>query len=486
MKQFFTYSCALMLSAACCILASCGGSEKTEVTIQPSVAITLLDTSEPYDIKVQFAPSKGATTFAYAIGTAEDEVSFLDGTIPGYTEVSNNNTLEMVFSDLEPDTKYVIYAIAFTEDIKRGPLSKASANTYTDTFMVTKQYVSDNSAGFNIFCSDDYYKYVYYLGSADDKEAFINNEITGIQNRTETFEYTENFFGIASDQEFVFYVKGYARDGRETKLFEIPIKTAALDSDEIPNVKIEFGKQDFFQQDYTITPNAKCKKVVFYQKREVDFNEVMNNKNNWAGNRMKMFNAWQAYTEAEITEMTQTYKATDNVLNASPKLLELDVDVPVDLYVLIYDENYQPSSVKHMTHRTPAFQEALATPKAKDFEGTVVKVDGETQTIEFSVKYTGNDLTAYFFDIVDKNWYDGQVTTPGIDPYFLHDWLLKNKLTAGGFVYRNYNIEKLAYQDKELKMNSDFYLAICPMNDNGPRTGGWGEVVLLPFNTRAK
>lgn len=484
MKQFLTKSFALTLIALGCIFTSCEKTTKTEVLDpQPGVKVTLIEPMGTNDVTAQFVANDQAAYYAYAIGTdtAIDKELFLSGTLPGYTTFAGKEPKTVKFEDLEQGVRYVIYAIAFDANDAKGPLSVTSVYTAEHNFVVTKQYVGDNSAGFDIRCSDDYSSYIYCLGKPDDREAFINGELEGIKRRSETFIYTENFFGIQPDTDFVFYAMGFDRHGDETDLIEIPIRTAALNSDEIPNATVTYGEADFYAQNYTITPNAKCKKVVFYQKRQVDFNDVIENKNNWASNYMEMFDAWQGYTPDKITEMTTTFSATDKILEARPFLVEFELGVAVDLYVLVYDENYKPAHVKHIPRTLPAKNPALAIPLASEFDCKLNNFSAETQTIDFSVKYTGDNLTGYFFEIIDKAWYDAQQPTA---PHFLHNYLFQGRLYAGGFVYHKKDFST-AYSDKGIKPDKDYFIAICPMNANGPNAAGWGELVTIPFSTKA-
>lgn len=469
-----------MLTAICCVFASCKDDTKL-LAPQPIISITVLESAASTDkITVKFEANETTSRYSYAIGTAADEAIFLEGNMPGTHNVSGNAPTEFTFDALNVATEYVVFAIGYDSKGKPGALSKVIASTDADSFIVTQRYVSDVSAGFRIKCSDDFYQYKYYIGTADDKEAFLNDEIEDMVLVSETFDWTENRFDLTPDTEYVFYVVGYQRTDAETRLFEIPFKTAK--SDEIPNVTIEMGVKDFYTQNYTITPNAKCKKIVMSHKRSRDYDPFIYGKNNWAGDLMTMYHAWSGYPEAEITEMTRTYSATDKVLNATTFIPEFGLDESLDIYVLIYGEDYQPFCVKKMLTKSPSLNPNLGKAKASDFDVTINSVNGTTQTIDFTVKYSGQDMSGFLFDIIDKEYLDKEMAKPGFDPYFLHNTLYAAISTGTTFVYKETDFTT-ATTDKALKINKEYYIGICPMNANGPVAGGWGEMVLKEFNT---
>lgn len=469
MKKLLIQPCVLMIIALSTLAYGCTTPGEEVAKTDLAVAIQTVGESLSTEVKVSFTPEKGTAAYAYAIGLPGDAESFEDGTIPGYTSITNGEPMEVTFPDLEPGTVYTVFARAYNEEGEKFAPSELSVRTYTANFMVTEYYVTDISAGFQVKTSADYYKYVYYLGKPGDLEAFRNDE-TESKTADEVYNFTYNYWTLEPDTEYTFFVKGWDRQDNETKIFALDFKTEPMGSDAIPNVTFTPGRADFYMQEYTVTPNAKCKQIVLRQSAKGYNDGVINFKYGYAGDVMRMFDAWK---DVDI-EIMRCYTAKDKVLVAQPKTEEKTLDNELDIYVLIYDENYKLSSAKKFANKTPSKNESASIDDMK-VEITMTKTSQDG--VAFDI-FTNEATRGYIFDIYADADYKKAIAN-GFDPMTtFQDQMLVSKSTQFG-----YDLREEGYTNNEIvyKLGATYHVVVCPVNENGPFAGGVGEVVIEHF-----
>lgn len=481
MKKLLIQPCVLMVASLGLLLTACGGDKGAGgVTVigDPTVSIEFVGTPGVSDVTVKFVPTEETAKFNYAIGSEQDRENFENGDIVGIQTETSNQEITHTWNELEAGEYYVVYAMAYDEDGAAGPVSAHGFKTASSDFVVETYYIGDNSAAFRITNTNDYYTYKYALGTAADKEAFLNDELASIKTQSEVFDWAENYFDLKPATEYVFYCVGQDRSGRDTQLFEIPFTTYAEGSDEIPNFTYEEGAKDFYVQRYTVTPNALCKQLVLYQQTQGASDGVMFSVNNWQGRLLEVFDSWKDINIGAIMAGTSISTATNEVLNAMATTIDMELENPLDVYVTAYDEMYKPFLVKKYSNTTPAFNENAALPDTDDFVFSVTDVTMEGFNI--TIDYTSDNTRAYFFDIVSGKYWEDEIKG---DMKALRDNMIANYTSGGfGFVYNEKHIATNYVIDPSIPdfvPGAKFYIGVLAMNENGPIEGGWAEEIAL-------
>ena len=211
MKKLLIQPCVLMVASLGLLLTACGGDEQAGgVTVigEPTVSIEFVGTPGVSDVTVKFVPTEETAKFNYAIGSEQDRENFENGDIVGMQTETSNQEITHTWKDLEAGEYYVVYAMAYDEDGAAGPVSAHGFKTASSDFVVETYYIGDNSAAFRITNTNDYYTYKYALGTAADKEAFLNDELASIKTQSEVFDWAENYFDLEPATEYVFYCVG--------------------------------------------------------------------------------------------------------------------------------------------------------------------------------------------------------------------------------------------------------------------------------------
>ena len=176
MKKLLIQPCVLMVASLGLLLTACGETENGPVKVlgKPTVSIEFVGTPGVSDVTVKFVPTEETAKFNYAIGSEQDRENFENGDIVGMQTETSNQEITHTWNELEAGEYYVVYAMAYDEDGAAGPVSAHGFKTASSDFVVETYYIGDNSAAFRITNTNDYYTYKYALGTAADKEAFLN------------------------------------------------------------------------------------------------------------------------------------------------------------------------------------------------------------------------------------------------------------------------------------------------------------------------
>lgn len=440
----------------------------------PIVQVQLVGNPNATEVTVKVVPEKGTAKYRFALGAKADEAAFMANSMAGMEEVIGDTEKTKTFKDLIPNTDYYLYAIGENADKVVGPLTARLIKTESNDFNVELYYLSDNSAGFSIKNTNDYYQYIYALGSPADREKFENNELEGTVTKTELFDWCVNYFELTPETEYVFYAKGFDRSGGETRVFEIPVTTYAVGSDKIPNVTFEIGETNILAQNYKVTPNDKCGQIVLFQQLKGYQDAVFFGENNWKGKMVEVLDAWK---DMSGSGGTMCYTATGEVLNAMPYTLDMEFNAALEVYLLVYDAGLKPCYVKKFKNVTPGKDETAETSKASDF--TINVTNAMAGTVTCNIKHTSDNVMAYYYEIVNADHFDKVIAT-NPDPYYMH-----NQLAGGSVVYKSKDFTD-TYTGADVLANTRYYLVVCPMNVNGPREGGWGELAKKEFTTPAE
>lgn len=476
----------LMIAAAGMLLSSCNTKTETIVEVlpaEPTVAIEFVGSPGVSSVTAKFVPTENASRYVFALGNDQNRVSFENDELTGTIQELTNNERTQDWEDLEAETYYVLYARAYNAAGEAGPVSALGFKTNTSDFMVSTYYVGETSAGFLITNTNDYYTYSYAFASPapEDKEKFLNGLLDKTVVQNEVFEWVGNDLNLLPNTDYVFYCRGIDRSGRETQLFEIPFKTAAENSNEIPNFTWRKGElQDFYAQEYIVTPNELCKQVVLYQQTPGDRDQTMFGVNNYKGRVMDFVDT---YKDIATEKNVSTFTATNEELIATPKNKSFELGAPMELYILAYDEMYKPYQVKRFDTSTPSFDENAAIPTKDEIELTITSHDTAKETVNFAMTTTEN-VRAYIFDIVEVAYFESEFDG---DYKKLRDYFIAN-YNGGvieGFVY-NQRSTTVPYTYTAQNKRGDYFMAAVGMNVNGPvassadgTKNGWAEEITI-------
>ena len=499
MKKLLFQSCFCVVIALGALATACQ-KNPTTVSQRPTVSIEMGEISLD-KVTATLLPSEGASKFEYALGLQSDESAFLDGSLLSIQTVLNSDpdfaakTVAWT-TDIDPDTYYVVYARAYDAAGNAGPLSMRGFNSATDDVKVELQYVSDVTAGFHITCTNDYYSYAFAFGLAADKETdladFDGDILPGTVTVSDVYDNYINNFRLDSDgtsyalepaTDYVFYFKALDRSGGTTDIITIDFTTA--DENSVPNYTIEAGEMDFFMQHYTVTPNDLCSRVALWQNSfGQDYDDVIYGPYNYKGDYLTMLSGWADNNSPEAIKQNSvanpdflTFSAIGEALEATPYTTNMELEQTVEVYVLCYNEMFEPVNVRKEVFTTPALNTSLPTPEASDFTVNVTKkIAGD---LAFDISYTGDAVRAYYYEIVKGTTYDDEVEANGEESAKL---TIRSKIVESSlFIYDEPESGTITYTGTDVIKGEKYYIAIAPMNANGPREGGWGEVVMHEF-----
>ena len=467
MKKFLI-NALVLLSAGLVACQSDGPAASTETA--PSVVVEVLSRSLT-SVTLKFVPSDNAAMYKFALGNEFDRDNFLNDDLIGTVVEVSNNPVEYTFDGLESSTYYVVYAVAYDSENKMGPVTSRGVQTMNTDFVVSQKYMSDTSAGFLIDCSTDYYTWSCALGTADDRDAFLDNLMPGIITYDESFHRQVNYFDLQKGTDYVFYCIGYDRAGRESNLFEFPFTTYD-DSDSFPDFTIEIGNpvSDFMYQSYIVTPNSLVSSILVLP-LEPDGNYDYNVLNGTYGGEID--EAIRYFTSGVQTvisgdEDTYFFAAQHETQGVGAKQRA---------YVVTYDLNGDLAHVKCFDSSTPGFDPTLLDPKASDISFVIYPVPESTvplAVVDIICK-ENSDIVAYYFDLITVDTVNAIIEDPQFGNGELNDAALDyiRRLVIGsednypGFVYREpvsgWEMNLSSYGDE----TTEWYWVVFPINANG-------------------
>ena len=444
------------------LVASCSKTEGPAAESAPSVSVEVVY-RDLTSITVKFVPSDNTSMYKFALGNEFDRDNFLSDDIVGtITEVSNN-PVEYTFTGLENATYYVVYAVAYGSNNNPGPITSRGVQTMDADFLVTKKFVSDVSAAFLIECTTDFYSWSCALGTADDKDAFLNNLMPGITTFDEETRRQINFFDLEKGTEYVFYCIGYDRAGRESQLFQIPF-TTYNEGDSFPDFDIEIGAlvNDFYGLSYSVTPNPLCSEVKmiaiepngYYDLDIIDYR-------------------YNNIIDEFIGNVTNANVATPNApwVGVCPHET-MGVGAKQRAYLATYDLNGELVHVKRFDTTANSLDPSLVEPNAADLK---ISIRGDLfsyNTVAFEANYDENSgIRAYYIELIDVDFFERTENNGcGGDLQKLYDKFVTGMTTRSGclFVYnRPYYYDGLINASTLADPDKEWMWAAVALNANG-------------------
>lgn len=461
-------------------LVACSKSDgPSSIETAPSVSVEVLSRSLT-SVTVKFVPSDNTTMYKFALGNEFDRDNFLNDDIIGTVVEVSNNPVEYTFDGLESSSYYVIYAVAYNSNNETGPVTSRGIQTMNTDFVVTQKYFSDDSAGFFIECSTDYYTWSCALGTADDRDAFLDNLMPGISTFDEDFHRQVNYFDLQKGTDYVFYCIGYDRAGRESNLFEIAFTTYD-DSDSFPNFDITIGDRlsDFLYQSYDVQPNSLVSSMLFFAIEPDGYYDYDVLDGEFSGVIDEAVLQFTSGVKTIVNGMTDTY-------SFEAQHETQGVGAKQRAYVVTYDLNGDLAHIKRFDSSTPAFDATLLDPKRSDISFDIINTGSLSAAVK--VSYPENSgIVAYYIDLITvatvdeivEN-YGGELNDAAID----YIYTLVMTQSAPGFVYRMPDATSTYSNSADLvDMTTEWYWVIIPMNANGTASITPGGIALSPAFT---
>lgn len=444
----------------------CSTDTTIEMIDQPIVVIVQTGEFSPTECSVILTPDALTDRFEYAIGVEADRVKFANGTLETIQKQAGKEALTVVFDNLQPGEKYTVFARAYTVANYPGAIASCLPQMNQRGYSINQTYVTDQSAGFTLSCSADYYRFRYLLGTAADREAFENGTIEAQEKVERTF-FGVNFFDLKANTNYVFYCQGYDRNGAKTAIVEVPITThkESMSADPgCPGVTMTVSELSIFGGRYTLTPNSLCTIAAVVLCNKGQWDDAINNQINWRGDILAMLTQWYELVPGNFAVFGE------GVLEAMFMTPQLLTDFPLEAFVLTFDKDGNPFGVSHFDFQTPAVD-----PNAGVATATLVVSD--ITTIGATYTLTANDKTfGYVYNTIEADWWDEFKKTEEWHENYLGDLLF----SLGR--YWHHTNSGTAFTDKSAKPGTRYYATVVPMNFNGPATG-WGEAVQVEYTT---
>lgn len=411
---------------------------------------------------VRFVPGPEAVSVMYALGTESDLRSFEEGTMAGTEIVESSEPFEVGFSGLDADRTYAVFARGVDKAGKAGGIAVKEFRTNDGVFYAEILYLTDRTAGVRINSDLSYESIKYYLGTADDKDGFLNDETQTqwLEDKEEGF--TANYFELEPSTEYVFYAIGYDRLGIATELAEVPFVTCA--EGDCPKVSISPSEDmDFYMARYDLVPNGEVGKIRATVYQTSDLSGIFDGPV-WDGDIIGLIDgnlsvndrAWEVgQGETLKTELTNFMMA---------ETLELEI------YAAVYDMDGNLAGLQKFNATTPESFGELPEPHIE------IKMSDITQygaTYDFTAD---ENTVGFYYNTIDAEWLDGEMESTQWHDYYVHEYL---KSISYFWVYgqSEYN-----YVENTGMPGMRYYVAACPVNANGPGDG-WGPLAMEEFET---
>lgn len=460
--------CMLMLSY---VLISCE-AEYIDLNA-PTISISQIESENPDELSILFTPQKGTANYRYAISTSSDYSTFTAGTMDGIETVEGEEAKVAVFDELTAGTYYYVYAQAYGKENQSGGIATykvlfADKNAVT----VVQQYNLSTSAAFEFYYPSHYIQCRYYLGTKDDKDAFLDGTLEGVKALGDlTAKTYVTYFYLEPEKEYVFYAQATDILGLTTPLFEIPFTTPA--TDKAPYAEFEVVYQDAYREHYRLTPNAECGKIICL------FNEVgegaagMVYGDGWNGDWMSLIQSWNKGS-SQNPEL-KTYSAIGGPVEIIYDDLTFTYGSSKTMQAVLFDKSGQtPIGVQNWDFKKVDMpsdvQKANVTVTISDITTT-----GATYT------YVADENTmGYFYDTIDADWWDeNKDKFLAEDPYYLHNLLKADHI----FAYPSDDENRTrTYTEQTGEPGKRYYAVACPANMKGPGMG-WEDLVIAEYTT---
>lgn len=445
-------------------LFSCNKIDSPDIDLGAGISIVSLE-QDTTSFKVEFIPDSTATSYEYAIGTEGDYEAFVNGTFTDCVMVEGNEKTVVEFSDLDSQKEYTVFARAFNGKMAGG-IAVLKVRTDDNDFSAEVVFVHQNSLSIRVNMTSNYSYFRYYLGTSQDRDAFLEGKIGELVNGV--YDYTcVNFFDLASEnKEYIFYVIGYDRMDMPTKLYEIPVTL----KEDVASAEFKIEHLDLYRGTYRIVPNDKCSKITCVFGAKDEYDGISGNPTGFKNDLVRWIISWEG-----IPDVVNSFSAKGEDLvfsfdDASFSRGEMEA------YFLMYDENFEPAGVKRIIFSKPEVDPDA--PEAKvDIKVLDITEKGATYI------YTPDENTlGFMYDTVEADWFDDFSQTSEYHSTYLHERMFQ----AGKYWAYSGDLDdnmQREFKEETGESNTRYYAAACPMNINGPGEG-WCELNMVEYTTK--
>ncbi|MCC8019130.1 MAG: hypothetical protein LIO85_05100 [Rikenellaceae bacterium] len=453
------------------VFTACDDDNYVEPVLSPSVQLGYIVTPDANEILVTITPSRSVATFRYAIGQDEDRDAFLDGTLPGIATAEGSEQIETRFTGLQEKEVYTIFARGFASDGTAGPLALLKVKTRGELpeLVVSTQFVGETSAGIYIDGHTNYYKYIFALGRKGDRETFEKGILDGTREKTESAKYAATYFDLDMDSEYVFFLTAYDRlSNQPTETIEVPFRTAAKGT--VPAVAVTLDHIDIYSSDYTLTPNALCKRFGVTMTFDEEFEDAAEG-DTYKGNMFEMFWAWDRSKNGYITrgygEMPFQFTTPAFMLGTDDAF-----NHELEMYIIVYgDDEETPVAIQKHLFETPAYDDNMGE---ADATITVTDIHDHGAMYEFEV----NEYTmGLVYETVDEEWYEDLLKSG-----YYYDGYMEDLIFFEGYWNYTHSIRRTSFPEATASPGRNYRVFYMPMNYNGP-FGGLGKMKSYSYTT---
>lgn len=439
----------------------------------PTISISQIESENPDELSILLTPASGTANYKYAISLSSDYSPFLDGSMEGIETVEGAEAKVAVFDNLTSGTYYYIYAQAYSKDNNTGGLATYKV-LYADKNAVTvvQQYNLSGSAAFEIFYPPHYIQCKYYLGTKDDKDAFLNGTLEGVKTLGDLpAKMYISYFDLNPGKDYVFYAQTTDILGITGQLFEIPFTTPTKDSS--PYAEFETVYQDAFREHYRLTPNSQCGKIICLFNEVGEGAETIVNGAGWSGNWLALIQSWSNLT-TQNPEM-QTYSAVGEPVDIIYDDYTFTYGASKKMYAVLFDESGKtPIGVQNWDFKK------MDMPSNVEKAKVTVTISNITSTGATYTYLADENTMGYFYDTVDADWWDeNKEKLLAQDPYYLHNLLKADHIFAYPSDDQNRTRQ---YTEQTGVPGKRYYAVACPANMKGPGMG-WEDLVIAEYTT---
>lgn len=469
MKKLNYYFPIVLISMIIFGLVSCQQENRVEDLSDATISIERIGNPDTNLITVKFSPSENAQAFEYAIGLPDEENLFLEGSID-VVRVEGNDSLEVTFDGLDPDTEYAVFARAYNGSNMPGGLARMDIFTKTDKYKISTYFLTNNSVSIKFEYSPRYTNFRYYLGKKEDREAFVNSKTDDDVLIDVYGYYYVSYFGIEPG-EYVFYAQGEDLSGVKTEIIEIDFTTPEYN--DIPCAELKVVSQDIFRSKFELVPNEKCGKISAVVNFKGYFDANIYGPESWMGDHITTLSNWET--------LGTMYGYNGCFAIGEPLVFSFD-DVQfvntaqIEIIALFWDKDMNPTGVQRFV-----VDKNFDNPDAP--EATVSVSVGDITTVGATYTYTpDNNTIGFLYDTLDADWYDDFKETPEWTEFYIHELLLSNGMY---WCYcPDMKSDVVTFTENTGEAGKRYYAAACPMNENG--TKGWGPLALTDYVTNAE
>ena len=438
----------------------------------PTVSIEQVGQATDSGVTLRFIQSGKGAGFDYTVGQPADRVAFEDGSLASIVSISESGQKDIVVDGLTHASSYTVFARSFDEEGVAGPVAQIIFTTEEDILQTNPlvpelQYTTSSSVAITVDPADNYYKFEYALGTPSGKDAFENGSLAGIITQEQNSKFVIPFFGLEAGKDYVFYMRAYDRTGRVSKTIETAVATKA--AGRVPEVSMTTDYCDIYKGKYTFTPNSECGQFGVLICHNGGYDGIFYSKYNYNGDilgRMIDYMAAPSWSNPLKT-------AEGEPVSLEYITEEMELELGLEAWVMLYDKAGEPFGIQRIETRTPSFDASAGTAAIESAEFTSIA----TWYCPYTCAPNEHTLIT-FISIWDADEFEAERDSPDNVGTYLQELAYEKSydsyLGAYRFIYGNESFSgSVGYG------TGRYYLVFLPVNANGPRDGGWGELKAL-------